>query len=60
MTKHKWRHIVHLATDLNNDFLNYYNAIDYFGGDKRLEITKNHDLIKTKYCKEDTGFNWDS
>ena len=30
----------------------HYNAIDHFGGNKRLEITKNHDLIKTKYCKE--------
>lgn len=32
----------------------HYRAIDYFGGEERLEYVQKHDTIKTKYC-EDNG-----
>lgn len=30
----------------------HYTAVDFFGGDKGLEITKKHDIIKNEFCKK--------
>jgi len=34
------------------DGLQHFRAIEYFGGEKTLKITKKHDNIKNEYCLE--------
>jgi len=34
------------------DGIQHYKPIKYFGGDKKFKLIKNHDKIKTKFCKE--------
>ena len=47
-------YIPNINTCIEYDGLQHFKPIEYFGGEKTLEITKAHDKIKTDFCENNS------